>query len=137
MQPSTLVPPVDLQIHPGQVPIGEHVDEAILPQRRVADLGSILICGGHGDLEVREDVGKIRRAAACCAQLPRGDHFWSGGQGRVDGKAAGGEDDGLDGVPGGNGADACVRLMLYKSNPCASLRPRLLVLLALPKMSNL
>ena len=45
MQLPPLVPPVDLELHPGQVPIGEHVDETILPLRGIADLGSILIRG--------------------------------------------------------------------------------------------
>ena len=70
-QPSALVPPVHLEIHPGQIPIGEHVDQAILPERRVADLGPILVRWGHGNLEVRQNIGEVRRAATYCAQLPR------------------------------------------------------------------
>ena len=112
MQLPLLVPPVDLEIHPGQVPIGEHVDEAILPLWCIADFWSILIRGGNSDLEVRQDVGEVGGATARDAILPRRDDLGGRGPGGVDGQAGGGEDDRLHGAPDCDVLVSWVREML-------------------------
>ena len=104
VQEPLLVPPIHLQIHPREVPIGVHVYQPVFSLRCVGYLRSILVRWGHGDLEVRQHVREVRHPGARYAELPCGDHLRGGGLGWVDGQAGGGEDDGLHGAPDGDGA---------------------------------